>query len=116
MLFVFYPTVMVLSVHDNCFLSFFNTWFGSFLLLIDTMMNSMNYFNCQIISMMSEHNLQNFSQEMEGQPPVVLGDEGLPRLYEDSEISESQLPRQHGNPRYYCIHFCSVFSLFFPNI
>ncbi|KAG5047637.1 hypothetical protein JHK86_017043 [Glycine max] len=50
----------------------------------------------EIISMMSEHNVQNFSQQMEGVPPVVLGDEGLPRLYEDSKISENQLPRQHG--------------------
>jgi len=46
----------------------------------------------------SEHNFQNFSQGMKGPPTVVLGDEGLPRLYEDSEISTRQLPRQHGNP------------------
>lgn len=115
MLFVFYSTVMVLSVHGNCFLSFFITWFCSFLLSIDTM-NSINYFNCQIISMMSEHNVQNFSQQMEGVPPVVLGDEGLPRLYEDSKISENQLPRQHGNPWDYCNHFCPLSFLFFPNI
>lgn len=48
--------------------------------------------------MMSEDDFQNISQEMKGLPAVVLGDEGLPRLYEDSEISMSQLPRQHGNP------------------
>ncbi|TKY49791.1 Transcription elongation factor SPT6 [Spatholobus suberectus] len=50
----------------------------------------------EIISMMSEHNIQNFSQGMKGLPAVVLGEEGLPRLYEDSEISMSQLPRQPG--------------------
>jgi len=36
---------------------------------------------------------------MKGLPKVVLGDESLPRLYEDSEISTSQLPGQHGNPQ-----------------
>ncbi|KAK7322540.1 hypothetical protein VNO77_25925 [Canavalia gladiata] len=50
----------------------------------------------EIISMMSEENFQNFSQGMKGLPAVVLGEEGLPRLYEDSEISMSQLPRQQG--------------------
>jgi len=48
--------------------------------------------------MISEHNVQNFSQGMNGLPTVVLGEEGLPRLYEDSEISTRQLPRQDGNP------------------
>ncbi|KAJ1428325.1 YqgF/RNase H-like domain superfamily [Sesbania bispinosa] len=46
--------------------------------------------------MMSEDNFQDISLEMKEPPAVVLGDESLPRLYEDSEISMSQLPRQHG--------------------
>ncbi|XP_061357289.1 transcription elongation factor SPT6 homolog [Gastrolobium bilobum] len=50
----------------------------------------------EIISMMSEDNFQDVSQEMKGLPSVVFGDEGLPCLYEDSEISMSQLPRQDG--------------------
>ncbi|KAL5078321.1 hypothetical protein RYX36_017305 [Vicia faba] len=50
----------------------------------------------EIISMMSEDNFQDVSQEMSGPPAVVLGDEGLPHLYEDSEISTSQFPRQYG--------------------
>lgn len=47
--------------------------------------------------MMSEDNFQDVSQEMNGLPAVVLGDEGLPHLYEESEISMSQFPRQYGN-------------------
>ncbi|XP_050882451.1 transcription elongation factor SPT6 homolog isoform X9 [Lathyrus oleraceus] len=50
----------------------------------------------EIISMMSEDNFQDVSQEMNGLPAVVLGDEGLPHLYEESEISMSQFPRQYG--------------------
>ncbi|KAL2337306.1 hypothetical protein Fmac_011752 [Flemingia macrophylla] len=50
----------------------------------------------EIISIMSENNFQNSSQGMIGLPAVVLGEEGLPRLYEVSEISASQLLRQDG--------------------
>lgn len=54
--------------------------------------------------MMSEDNFQDVSQEMNGLPAVVLGDEGLPHLYEDSEISTSQLPRQYGiQSNYFCL-------------
>jgi hypothetical protein len=46
---------------------------------------------------MAEDNFQDADQDMNGLPAVVLGDEGLPRLYEESEISTSQFPRQYGN-------------------
>jgi hypothetical protein len=69
---------------------------------------------------MSEDNFQDASQEMNGLPTVVLGDEGLPRLYEESEISTSQFPRQYGNQLicfFSCIHFLFLTfkSLFLDN-
>jgi hypothetical protein len=56
---------------------------------------------------MAEDNFQDADQDMIGLPAVVLGDEGLPRLYEESEISTSQFPRQYGNKLIFfsCIHF-----------
>lgn len=65
----------------------------------------------QIISMMSEDNFQDASQEMNGLPAVVLGDEDLPRLYEDSEISMSQLPRQYGNSLNF-FYFASISTFY----
>lgn len=53
-------------------------------------------FSNQITSMILGENYEDGSPEMKGFT-TVLGDESLPRLYEDSEISEEQLPRQHGN-------------------
>lgn len=53
--------------------------------------------------MMSEDNLESLSQEMKGLPVVVLGDEGLPRLYEDSEISIRQVPKKIGNPKVFVL-------------
>ncbi|KOM43046.1 hypothetical protein LR48_Vigan05g065000 [Vigna angularis] len=50
----------------------------------------------EIISMISEHNFRNFNQGTNVLPTVVLGETVLPRLYEDSEISTRQLPRQDG--------------------
>ncbi|XP_028790109.1 transcription elongation factor SPT6 homolog isoform X2 [Neltuma alba] len=49
----------------------------------------------EIVSMMRGENHDDVSLEIKGLT-TVLGDESLPRLYEDSEISEDQLPRQHG--------------------
>ncbi|KAI4332888.1 hypothetical protein L6164_017762 [Bauhinia variegata] len=49
----------------------------------------------EIISVMMEENAKDLSEEMKGLK-VVLGEEGLPCLYEHSDISEDQLPRQEG--------------------
>ena len=47
--------------------------------------------------MLVDENSQDGSQEIKALPKVVLGEEGLPRLYEDAEISKDQFPRQQGN-------------------
>lgn len=62
---------------------------------------------------MSEDNFQDVSQKMKGPPAVVLGDEGLPRLYEESEISMNQLPKQHGNTWVSFLSSICILSLIF---